>query len=435
MKKYITPFLLSFLASALLVINLKYEFFIFPLIAFLAVALYSFFSKNAINVFCVFFFLVSFNVVFKLSPASVSLFSVLELVLVLFSLIKRRSIDKRLTVLVIIFLIYMIVVDALHFQFGFNEYLRQIVNILFLYCAASQSSDKDFSTPIILFYAFGVIASSFVGLYAKEIPHFYDYIRHVGLNPQILNRFTGMNGDPNYYSVNLNISLLGLMYLFVKDKISILLLPFYLLLTYFGLMTLSKSFILIWFLISVLFGVLLIVNKKRIALCLYLIIAAFGIGLLFSGRIEYFNTILSRLLSTSGSANEMTSGRVNLWAIYLEALFNDSHFIYGFGVNAPDVNNRDVHNFLIELLYYFGFIGCFLYALCYFRVLRIKGASKKSILDYSGFVFLFVMYFFLQMVHFNELPFHLTLAYLIARTNRNAIPKKERRSVNVIVLS
>lgn len=403
-----------------LILNLFHSNPFAVLFAFLITLAYVIIEKQTINVFCLLFALISFNYIFKISPSSFSLFSLLELLTLLVVFLKNnyfKTIDSVIVFLSFALVLFIIFVDAFHSHFNLNEYIRQFVNIFVLYCVLRNTGNDLNTTKIIKYFAVGIIVSSLIGLNAAKLPLFYDYIRHVGLNAEVETRFSGMTGDPNYYSVSVIICLVGLMYLFVKKKIGLFFWISFVALSYFGLLTLSKSFLLTWSAVCFYFLILLISNKMYPAFWASIILLSLSVLVLLLQNNFYLTTIFNRL-SDASNVDDLTSGRTHLWSTYLNAVFKDAHFIFGYGITAPDVNSRDVHNFFIELIYYLGFVGAFFYFSVYFYIfISFKKVRHSKIGDFFGFLILAIMYFFLQMVHFNELPFHLSIAFLIGKSN------------------
>lgn len=421
MKKLLIPIFLSFFTTLFLIFHLITDSVVFSLVPFLALIVYILVEKEEINLLYVLSYLISFNVVFKFDSSSISLFSFLELLTIIVFSIKRKTIYRSVVVPIVVLVCFIMIVDVIHYQFTINEYIRQAVNLLLLYFLLLYSKNFERVRNLLLFFVIGVIVTSFIGLFAKNIPYFYSYIRHVGLNPQVTNRFSGMNGDPNYYSIDIILAISGLMYLYAKRRIKWFFWIAYPTLSYFGIMTISKSFILMWALSALTFFVILMQNKRYINLFVYSLLLVVAGVVLFSGSFADFNTLLSRFLNNNDTIAGLTSGRTSIWSSYLEAIFTDYHFLIGYGVSAPDVNGLDPHNSFIELVYYFGFLGTALYAYCYVLVLsnyKVFSYKGRKLSDYFGFVILIFMYFFLQMVHFNEISFHLGVAYLILQINR-----------------
>ena len=192
------------------------------------------------------------------------------------------------------------------------------------------------------------------------------------------------------------------------------------LLVVFAGMTLSKSA----FLMLILPLMLLLYTKIKkknylLFLCIVIAFALFVIAL-FSGRIEFFNGILYRFTNVK-DMNSITTGRYNAWQKYLAYLSdNPTVLLLGGGLGANILNGRAAHNTYIDLIYYLGVVGTVLLLVVFSTMIGIKKPTiKPTLLNYSIWLCLATMYFFLSELFYFDWAFHVIIAILVSKTDMN----------------
>ena len=197
--------------------------------------------------FC--FFLVNFRFIFRNELAgNIPYVSVVLAIYAIAACIKYYLIRKeklKLNWWVIgfsaAFLLYLLL--PIH-PFIFGEYFKFVVmifaiNFIFLF------KDKIEFKKLVLAFAYGCIFASFIYLFTQYL--FKDYFYNMQLHVTALGktRFRGCAGDPNYYSVDLLLSMAGLFVLFFKKQINTwYYIVLSLILVNFAWLTYSKSFLI-----------------------------------------------------------------------------------------------------------------------------------------------------------------------------------------------
>ena len=372
------------------------------------------------------FFLLPFATVFKPSPASTSFVSILLIaVIIIFMLRKKGKLKNTLFFMTgMIFAIFIVLVDMIQGSISIASILRNLFGILFVYYLI-EIEDKSILEQVIIAFGIGVFITSVIALFASDIPNFYVYVRKVGYNLLVRNRFSGMNGDPNYYTIGLILVLYGALLIYEKRKLyfwGALFFTFF-----FGVQTYSKSFLIVFSVTLVLIFVDLIKNKNsKFMAVLFLIVIGVGTYLVFSGYFSAIDFIIGRI-TTSNSLSEFTTGRSDIWDEYLRHIFNNGplKIMFGEGLSAPLLNEKGSHNFYIELLYYFGIIGWTMFATMFIIGYRsVSKGSKGFTAGKAGIVMLLMMYFNLQMVASNELYFHIAYIFLICKYDDQSLLKR-----------
>lgn len=369
------------------------------------------------NALCFMMMIMPFANIFKSSAGTQSFFTYLLLFYIFYFFVKRRRISKMFLITVVFLCVYLVL--QMCFSSNVLRMVKFVANLLFIYLAVSCSTSNS-TKKMCLYYIFGVAASSTI-VEMNIIHNLNDYIgvENIWLqNKQVL-RFTGMYADPNYYSVNLIISLCLLIILNHKKYLSTI--PTVCLsglMIFFVAMTLSKSA----FLMLVLPLGLLLYSKlnKQNYLCLFCVLVAgiVVIDLLFSGKILIFNNVLLRMTSVS-DMDALTTGRSNIWSIYYEFLSDNlNSLLFGGGFGAELLCKHAAHNTYIDLFYYFGIIGMVLVLLVFGTLINLrKNPVKLNLLNYSIWICIALMYFFLSELFYFDWAFHIVIAICISKMN------------------
>ena len=203
-------------------------------------------------IFCDLFFLLSLASIYKYSPGTTSFFTLIEIYAIVLIAFRKKKFDLKFLISLSIFICYILLICLFNLTFDFANFIKQIMNIIILYFFV-RTVDKAVYKSIILYYVFGVVAASIIGLFSKYIPNFYEYIRFVDwmVDGVDYTRFTGLSGDPNYYSINLILSFSGIILLNYRNELKFSFWLLFVCLTVFGLLTLSKSFILMYFFVCI----------------------------------------------------------------------------------------------------------------------------------------------------------------------------------------
>lgn len=290
--------------------------------------------------------------------------------------------------------------------------------LLFFTLQIAEDINKE---RIMFFYIFGVFVSSLFAYYGSEvIPSFFLYVKKIGVDTNITYRFSGTNGDPNYYSMDLILAFSCAIFYHKKHRIM-----FWVVLAmtlYFGVRTFSKSFF-IYFIIAILCAFVVFVKQRTYfsALLIILFSIVFLI-IILNGSNTYLTTIINRFAGSS-DLSSITTGRTDLWESYLRDIVSSpKYFIFGHGLGADLLNGAGVHNFYIELFYYFGFIGTMLYLVIVFRCLRCS--PSKCVHRFSNIFMLIlfaIMMFGLQALFMNETIMQLGICFLAMTTKSSSV--------------
>ena len=174
-------------------------------------------------------------------------------------------------------------------------------------------------------------------------------------------RFNGLFRDPNYYMAMLVAALTLLISLRLKGEISRLhFMIMFFGFTMFGLLTYSKSFLLLIAIIYVVY-IALLFGKRKYMLA-FMIIAATAVVVSISLKIKGSPLqIIFYRFSTASNLDDLTTGRSELHIRYLKAIGESAEsLIFGYGLDAPFLG-LSPHNLYLEILYYLGIGGLLIF--------------------------------------------------------------------------
>ena len=358
-------------------------------------------------------FTVSFANIFKTSPSAQSLFTYVMLGYVVYKIVMGHGASNEFWVTFVLLLLFSGAQSLM--SVNILRTIKFLANFLFVYFALgdARGHEKD----VFLGYTVGVITSSATA-WLDVLPNLYKYIKNksIGVSSEYLDRFAGMYDDPNYYTVNVIISLCLLVVLYHRKELKTV--PFAILslvLLFFSVMTYSKSAFLM-LIIPVLFFLYSNSKNGRYFLQMICLVGLFVFALyLVAGKVDFLSAVLQRFQNAE-NLNQLTTGRFDLWQKYLKS-FSKSilHLFVGNGYGAKLVGGKAAHNTYIDMIHYLGLVGIFLMLrLIYVTAKDYQfGIIRRSFLNYSIIIVMVIMYFFLSELFYFDLPFHILLAIIV----------------------
>lgn len=369
--------------------------------------------------FCLTFFLVPFATVFKYALGATSLFTYLEILLVLKVIaVNSRGFDKRFLIGFLLFAVYVVVGANLEV----TTIIKQLIIPLLIY--GFFRSYRSGIKKVLLYFTFGLLLSSTFAQFMDQITNLEKYIilDQAYITGETVDRLSGLYSDPNYYSLALMMAITGLLTLYVNKQMGNLSLVLVVALIAFGAQTVSKSFLLMLSVVLALFVGLLFYRKRYLISLVSLIIIFVLFVAVLSGEIEIFNNIIERLISSGRDTESLTTGRTFLWGRYIEEIFGDNFFItlFGRGISADyPMRAGAAHNTYLDFLYYYGFVGSILFGVVCSLACPKQANSKQYNVNMFSWCVLLVMVFFLSYLLFFDFVFMLILAILSFREGSN----------------
>ena len=299
--------------------------------------------------------------------------------------------------LIIAFIVYAAIPRNLNF--GFLACIEFCIILLLLYFGVVYKNNINFK-KFLLIFSVSLILSSTIALFKNHIDSL-NRLLIINDEYKTNTRFMGMDWDPNYYAVSVLVPMASILVLFLKDNINKILAAVLLCsLSCFGLLTISKSFILVLILMLFLICLFIMFEKKKDGFK-YILILTVSIGfsflicfnstkLMFTRIIESLSSYQIRgvgciiasknlLLGDIGDfLDSFTTGRYAIWKTYFEYFAkNPVNLIFGSGFGNIALE-RPAHNTLIQGVYKVGLLGVFLIiaAFIYFIIISIKKEGR-----------------------------------------------------------
>ena len=225
-----------------------------------------------------------------------------------------------------------------------------------------------------LFFSVGVILGALCAVWFADFPNISKYITvHSYL---VIKRMCGFYGDPNFYCAQITAAMGGCLYTISNEKAkykTALLGICFAVLIYCGLMSGSKSFIIVTF--SMIFVWLVELfrtsgkggRKTILIICGILFAVYITSSAIFTGWIEI---VLTRF-SFSKNLSDFTTGRTELWLIYIKEIFGKGKILFlGKGITNVKISNAPPHNTILQIMFQLGLTGLVVLAgwiFCFFK--------------------------------------------------------------------
>jgi len=218
-----------------------------------------------------------------------------------------------------------------------------------------------------MFFIAGVLIASTMGALSDMVPGLSAFLRasQLKLEGEFINRFSGIQNNPNFYTMDLTIAMASLLYMIRVKKNAWFDWLLVIALFVFGISSLSQSFlltILCTFAIFLFSGFSL--NYRAMFRSVFAILAVILIGSQLY-RFPYWNIYMARIDIGSGvdiNLSDITTGRSSIWMQYLTLfLSNWRVFFFGVGLSVDAYHLKQAHNYFLELLVHLGILGSIFY--------------------------------------------------------------------------
>lgn len=338
-------------------------------------------------------FMLPFANVFKVAPGGHTFYNIL----VATTIIKEIFTGKiRLFNVQVLSMIFFIIYNLVFGGVASIVQLVKIVSYFSLLLILVDGKQNDFEA-YLQYFSLGILVASIAGLLKGSIPGLSMFLQDVAFRSDLgerIFRFSGLYPNPNHYTLDISIALSGLFGLMLtKPRVTYML--YIITLSFFGILSLSKSFLLSCMVILFFVFIHLFrgsTNKKNI---IVLTVFLFGAGIIvynFAG--EEISVLLARfeLVSTQTTLSSLSSGRTKIFTEYLSHIFSEPKILFfGEGIGAGlDRVGVSAHNVYIEGLYYLGIFGCILYLFCLLAIFARVQGCKKNLFNYLPLVILLV---------------------------------------------
>lgn len=357
------------------------------------------FFLNIRNCLTIYFFLLPNISMFKLSSDSIAFSSILiGIIFIKLIFNKKIRINPISLVLIFLFLIsslltYFIAEDNLIL---FTQDIRFVLNIIVIISIINiyKTNLNVIYNSISNAFIFGCVFSSLTGL-------LYSILNNVIM---IKFRMEAVNSDPNYYSLCLAFSISLILLKIYKEKINKIDLFLLIVFTVFGLLSLSRGF-LVAMIVNFSFFVYLFVLTKKINIKRKIIFSMFFIIIVFFMQNILYELYLNLKERTFSEEYSGGSGRLEIWKAYLIETFSNLKSLF-LGLGEPKLiyltgNIAVQHNLYLELFTGRGILGTTIVILIYVKLANmLKGylivVERNQFASYLPILTLMVGFMFLN---------------------------------------
>ena len=366
--------------------------------------------------FSLMFFVFPFCGIFTFEHGQTSVFMLLRIALIIAVLMyDRKKISTRLVTICMVLVFYMSVISISSFENG----VTKIINVILWYVIAYfmvLSIDNDNVLPLTRSLSNGTILSGIVGVFISKIPSMQAELAHIedlGYSGELYDRFTGLFNDPNLFTLLICAALWTMYYEYDRNKVGI---SEYiiksLILTFFGLLTMSKSAVILialyWIYIIFSLNRINIIAKFTISISVFVFLIYF-----FANNPDWLLNIWNRFIHSrayynSVTMNDVTTGRVQIWGWYLDYMYQTNCWIFGNGLGSMLPRGRAAHNTILQLFFIVGIVGTYIfyksYKIMYNTCPDGKKISSSNKIGWYMILFVFATMMFLD--GFTDEVFH-----------------------------
>ena len=361
-----------------------------------------------------FFLLPSANII-KLQPGQISLFTVFFLIYSVRVLFKKGALTQKFLTCLVFFVAYSFIFS------GFEKFITIATMACGFVMLHEICISDDYNFEEVLYaFCFGLIVASVLGLFRETLPivdRFVVEIHHK-VNPgEYTERFCGLMSNPNYYSMDISVALSCLVVNITKGKNKLLTILF-VVLSFFGLLSVSKSFLLVWAMMLIILVLYSIKNGGTSFLSIIIVLLVLCLCIYAFGQ-EMISTYIQRLESDAdadATLSGITTGRSDVWFAYLKASVSDiKGLLFGNGL-GNFLDSKAPHNTYIEALFNMGVIGLIIYFLLLKMSVNLEYYPKR-ILFYIPIIMMLVRFFGIGFFAHDNIWYYYSLACLTLKSS------------------
>lgn len=274
-----------------------------------------------------------------------------------------------------------------------NSYFVFIIMLLLFPCITNEAQNRLSFYDMTLFFSLGIIAAALSAQQVAGYPNISPYIKVDSY--LTITRLSGYYPDPNFYSAHITACLAGVMLLLMKEKKGshrIVLAIVSVFLLYCGLLSASKSFIVITVCLVFVWIPTLLEKQNRGSAAAKALIGALCAGaiVLSSTAFQELFKIIDTRFSYASNVSQLTTGRTDLWRTYINELtHNPILALFGEGFSSVIIGKRASHNTIIQGVFQFGLIG-FPFLIAWF-VITIKNLISSVLSKKIHFLYVLLM--------------------------------------------
>ncbi len=378
--------------------------------AFAGVSLVVFLFSSISHCFSLLLFLLPFASILKINVDGMSFFTILFFVFVLRMMIAKKTINTNVFMLLMLFVLF-----CLCFS-GFAQITTIVTMIFGMVMLYHLRTTKINVNSAVIAFSLGIVLSSSLALLKDVFPIVNTFVVDSMLrldSQHYVVRFAGLQGNPNYYTLDILVVLSVIIVLMYHKSTPRIYTVCLIALSAFGLMSVSKSFLLCWMLLIVFWFVLSI--KQGVGNFMkFLMIGIIGCVVVYLYAYDSINAYIFRFIGDSGGTwGSITTGRTNIWKQYIDIIFNDIKiFLFGNGLNTIASGLKGTHNTYLEALFSLGILGTGL------LMASIKACMGKIIskpIMWIPVIILFVRMIAIGILTYDNLWLYLAIFVCISR--------------------
>lgn len=307
----------------------------------------------------------------KFQFAQTSLFTVMTmlycLIMLMTILLDRIQVPPYYLISMLLFVGYVLFSLMLNASTSLKGAVSFLATFAAVYLAAIVIEKRSTFKSCARTYAAGLAISSGITVLGSFIPNIKFYLESyataytVNTEGQLYSRFSGLDIDPNYYAIQILIGLSCLVMLILAREAKLVDYVLVLLLIIFGLLSLSKMFLLSLSLLLVfLLAQLVKTDLSQLFKVLFLLTGLLLVGFVYA-KDYFYEAFIFRFLNQGTGVSSLTTGRSTIWLHYLYGITNDIKLmVFGNGVTGEYLNGEISHNMYLIAWYYLGIVGIFI---------------------------------------------------------------------------
>ena len=303
------------------------------------------------------FYLLPFSSILKPNLDAMSLFTILFFLVIVKMVISTRTIQVSVLIWLGIVFVYNLIFS------GFEQIttiLTTVGGLMLVYYSGRAKLNTNIS---ILSFSLGLCFSSALAMMKASLPIINSFIRDnitkLG-DDSYASRFSGLQGNPNYFTLDIIIALAAIIVFIYNNNSKPIHNICIVALSVFGLMSVSKSFLLAWLLL-VAFWFIISLRQGIGNVAKFFFVAIMGAAVIYLFAYDYINSYFARLAQDSNatSIDDVTTGRTEIWRAYIKVIFgNLDILVFGKGLKAILKSaGKGTHNTYLETLFQSGIVG------------------------------------------------------------------------------
>ena len=312
-----------------------------------------------------------------------------------------------------------------------KSYMFFLIMLVLFPCVIKNNKGVFDFWNLTLFFALGIISAA---LSAQQVAGYQNISQYIKVDSYLrITRLSGYYGDPNFYSAHITACLAGVQLILMRERNrlrQVMLLIISLALLYCGLLSASKSFVVVAAcLVLVWIPILLEKSNRSNRFRLIMGIICAVLIMLSSSAFQELLRILDDRFSYAANISQLTTGRTEIWLRYFNEFSHNALLtLFGEGFSAVNLYGRASHNSVIQGIYQFGISGFPLLCLWMYFMLKSIFVDLKSMKGLWGSALLMCIgvvlpWMALDILFFDELfllPVYAAAGVLYMQSNSNA---------------